>query len=62
MPAPDFSKGVAYVRGQYVPIADAGIPMTDWGFLRSDATYDAVTVWDGSFFRLDAHLERFTRS
>ena len=62
MPAPDLSKGVAFVRGQYVPIGEASIPITDWGFLRSDATYDVVTVWDGSFFRLDAHLERFMRS
>lgn len=59
---PDFSKGVAFVRGQYVPIAEAAIPITDWGFLRSDATYDVVTVWEGAFFRLDAHLERFMRS
>lgn len=59
---PDFSQGAAYVRGQYVPIAEASIPMTDWGFLRSDATYDVVTVWDGAFFRLDAHLERFMHS
>lgn len=58
----DYSQGVAYVRGQYVPIADAAIPITDWGFLRSDATYDVVTVWEGAFFRLDAHLERFARS
>lgn len=61
-PTPDFSRGVAFVRGAYVPIADAAIPITDWGFLRSDATYDVVTVWDGAFFRLDAHLERFARS
>ncbi len=54
--------GVAFVRGAYVPIAEAAIPITDWGFLRSDATYDVVTVWDGAFFRLDAHLERFMRS
>lgn len=60
--APDFSQGAAYVRGQYVPIADAQIPITDWGFLRSDATYDVVTVWEGSFFRLDAHLARFVHS
>jgi branched-chain amino acid aminotransferase len=60
--APDFSKGCAYVRGQFVPIAQASIPITDLGFLHSDATYDVVTVWDGAFFRLDAHLERFTRS
>ena len=62
MTSPDYSQGVAFVRGQYVPIAEASIPMTDWGFLRSDATYDVVTVWDGAFFRLDAHLERFARS
>jgi branched-chain amino acid aminotransferase len=59
---PDFSHGVAFVRGQYLPIAQASIPITDWGFLRSDATYDVVTVWDGAFFRLDAHLERFRHS
>jgi len=62
MPNPDFSKGAAFVRGRYVPIGEAAIPITDWGFLRSDATYDVVTVWDGAFFRIDAHLERFLRS
>ena len=62
MPTPDFTQGCAFVRGQYLPIAQASIPITDWGFLRSDATYDVVTVWDGAFFRLDAHLERFRRS
>jgi branched-chain amino acid aminotransferase len=62
MPAPDYSQGAAFVRGQYVPIGEAAIPMTDWGFLRSDAAYDVVTVWNGAFFRLDAHLERFLRS
>jgi branched-chain amino acid aminotransferase len=62
MDSTDFSKGAAWQRGAYVPIAQAGVPLTDWGFLRSDATYDVVTVWDGAFFRLDAHLERFLRS
>ncbi|MDB5874382.1 MAG: branched-chain amino acid transferase [Ramlibacter sp.] len=61
-PSPDFSAGAAYVRGEYLPIAQASIPLTDWGFLRSDATYDVVTVWDGAFFRLDAHLDRFLNS
>lgn len=60
--SPDYSQGAAYVRGQYVPIGEAAIPITDWGFLRSDATYDVVTVWRGAFFRLDAHLERFMAS
>ena len=62
MPTPDFTQGCAFVRGQYLPIAQASIPITDWGFLRSDATYDVVTVWEGAFFRLDAHLQRFRRS
>ena len=62
MSTPDFTQGCAFVRGQYLPIAQASIPITDWGFLRSDATYDVVTVWDGAFFRLDAHLQRFRRS
>lgn len=34
----------------------------DVGFCRSDATYDVVSVWNGRFFRLDEHLERFQRS
>jgi branched-chain amino acid aminotransferase len=55
----DFSAGCAWQRGAYVPIAQASVPLTDWGFLRSDATYDVVTVWDGAFFRLQEHLDRF---
>ena len=58
----DFTKGAAFLDGRYTPIGEARIPITDWGFLHSDATYDVVTVWDGAFFRLDAHLERFMRS
>lgn len=54
-----FPQGVAYVDGQVVPIAEAKISLLDWGFLHSDATYDVVHVWQGQFFRLDDHLERF---
>jgi branched-chain amino acid aminotransferase len=61
-PRPDFSKGAAFVRGAYLPIDQASVPLTDWGFLRSDAAYDVVTVWEGAFFRLDAHLDRFMAS
>ena len=61
-PAADFSRGAAYVRGEFLPIAQASVPLTDWGFLRSDATYDVVTEWEGAFFRLDTHLDRFFAS
>jgi branched-chain amino acid aminotransferase len=53
--------GVAFVDGEYVPIEQARIPILDWGLLRSDATYDVVHVWRGSFFRLADHVERFLR-
>jgi branched-chain amino acid aminotransferase len=57
-----FANGAAYVRGAFVPIAEASIPVTDWGFTRSDATYDVVHVFQGGFFRLADHLDRFARS
>jgi branched-chain amino acid aminotransferase len=58
----DYAAGAAYIRGQFVPIAEAAIPITDWGFTRSDAVYDVVHVFNGAFFRLDDHLERFAHS
>lgn len=57
-----YARGVAYVDDRYVPVADARIPLLDWGFTRSDACQDTISVWDGRFFRLDDHLERFERS
>jgi branched-chain amino acid aminotransferase len=57
-----YADGAAFVDGEFVPIAEARVPILDWGFLRSDATYDVAHVWRGSFFRLEDHLDRFERS
>lgn len=57
-----FADGVAYIDDTYMPVAEAKIPITDWGVVRSDVTYDVVGVWNGAFFRLQDHLERFMRS
>ncbi|ODA97437.1 branched-chain amino acid transferase [Mesorhizobium sp. SEMIA 3007] len=54
-----YPRGVAFMDGQYVPMSEAKISVLDWGFLHSDATYDTVHVWNGRFFRLDLHLDRF---
>ncbi len=54
-----YPHGVAFQDGQYLLMKDAKISVLDWGFLHSDATYDTVHVWDGAFFRLDLHLDRF---
>ncbi|WP_244571494.1 aminotransferase class IV [Mesorhizobium carmichaelinearum] len=45
--------------GQYLPMSEAKLSVLDWGFLHSDATYDTVHVWNGRFFRLNLHLDRF---
>lgn len=62
MTTPIWPEGAAYIDGRYMPIAEAAIPITDWGYRRSDVTYDVVGVWGGAFFRLDDHLRRFRNS
>ncbi len=57
-----FAEGAAYVNGAFVPVAEASVPLTDLGFIRSDATYDVVHVWNGNFFRLNDHVDRFLGS
>src|SRR4029450_6421619 len=52
-------KGVAFMDGRWMPLAEASVPILDRGFVRSDATYDGAHVWKGRFFRLMAHFERF---
>jgi branched-chain amino acid aminotransferase len=60
--ASPYASGAAYIDGRYMPVGEATIPLTDWGYRRSDATYDVVGVWHGNFFRLDDHLKRFRAS
>lgn len=57
-----FPQGFAWMDGEFIQLSEARIPILDWGFLRSDATYDVVHVWKGRFFRLDKHIDRFFQS
>ena len=57
-----YPKGAAWMNGKFIQLSEARIPVLDWGFLRSDATYDVVHVWKGRFFRLDKHIDRFFQS
>ena len=58
----DWSSGAAYIDGAIMPLREAKIPVTDWGYRRSDVTYDVVGVHFGAFFRLEDHLHRFRAS
>lgn len=57
-----FAKGIAWIEGELVPLAEARIPLLDQGFMHSDLTYDVPSVWDGRFFRLDDHIARLEAS
>jgi branched-chain amino acid aminotransferase len=58
----EFEGGCSFCEGAYVPLSEAKISLFDWGFTRSDVTYDVATTWKGAFFRLDVHLDRFFAS
>ncbi len=59
MPQQDYSRGSAYVYGEYVPFEEAKIPLWYMGFLHADVCYDVTSTWKGNFFRLADHLKRF---
>ena len=54
--------GVGFADGEYKPVEQLSVSVLDYGFTRSDVTYDVVHVWDGRFFRLEHHLDRFLAS
>ena len=54
--------GAAWINGTVMPIAEARLPINDWGIIHSDITYDVVPVWDGGFFRLHDYIGRFQSS
>jgi branched-chain amino acid aminotransferase len=54
--------GVGFIDGQYCERAALSLPVSDLGFALCDMAYDAVHVRNGKFFRLDDHLERFSRA
>lgn len=54
-----FRGGAAFSRGAFVPVAEASVSPLDWAFTRSDVVYDVVHVFEGGFFRLADHLDRF---
>ena len=54
-PSAQYAAGIAFIDGAFVPIGEARIPLLDWGFLRSDAVQDTVSVYFGGFFRFEDH-------
>ena len=63
-PRPDIdpAEGIAFIDGDYRPLCEAKISVLDFGFTRSDCTFDTLKVWDGKYFCRDLHLDRFLTS
>src|SRR3954454_1130240 len=58
----DTSGLVAYVNGEYKPLAEASVSIFDHGFLYGDGVFEGMRVFDGGLFRAELHLARITRS
>jgi len=50
-----------FLNGQFVPEAQAVIPISDRGFMYGDGLFETVRVVGGRPFRLPQHLERMMR-
>ena len=53
---------IAWLDGQFVPLADARISAQDRGFLFADGLYEVTAVLDGRLIESGAHMARLERS
>jgi D-alanine transaminase len=51
-----------YLNGQFMPLAEAKVPVLDRGFVFGDGVYELVPVYSRKAFRLDEHLRRLQAS
>ncbi len=56
------SEQICFLNGEFLPLAEARIPVLDRGFIFGDGVYDVVPVYGRKLFRLDEHLARLNRS
>jgi aminodeoxychorismate lyase len=52
---------VVFLNGQFLPEADAVVPVNDRGFLLGDGLFETLRIVNGKPFRFAQHLERMTR-
>jgi aminodeoxychorismate lyase len=52
---------IAFLNGQFMPEAQAVVPINDRGFMYGDGLFETMRVVGGRPFRLAQHLERLVR-
>ena len=53
---------LCFLNGEFMPLAEARIPVLDRGFIFGDGIYEVVPVYGRKLFRFDEHLARLNRS
>ncbi len=53
---------LCFLNGDFMPIAEARIPVLDRGFIFGDGIYEVVPAYGRKLFRFDEHLARLNRN
>ena len=53
---------ICYLNGEFLPLADAKVPVLDRGFIFGDGVYEVVPAYGRALFRLPEHLARLAYS
>jgi len=53
---------ICYLNGEFMPLAEAKVPVLDRGFIFGDGVYEVIPVFHGRLFRLEQHLKRLQNS
>lgn len=53
---------IACLNGEFLPLAEARVPVLDRGFLFGDGVYEVIPAYGGRPFLARAHIERLKRS
>jgi D-alanine transaminase len=53
---------IVYLNGEFMPLAEARVPVLDRGFIFGDGVYEFIPVYSRQPFRLTEHLQRLQRS
>jgi branched-chain amino acid aminotransferase len=53
---------IVYLNGEFVPGEEAKVSIFDHGYLFGDSIFETLRSYEGTIFRLDAHLDRLADS
>ena len=53
---------LAYLNGEFMPVAEAKVSIEDRGFQFGDSIYEVVVAYAGRLFLLEPHMRRLRRS